>query len=43
MPFGEMTVTLDNVSSLLDIPVTGLPVHASTSMGFIEQVDLLEA
>ena len=42
MPFGEMTVTLDDVSTLLGIPVTGLPVHASTSMGFTDQVDLLE-
>ena len=42
MPFGEMTITLDDVGTLLGIPVTGLPVHASTSMGFTDQVDLLE-
>ena len=42
MPFGEMTITLDDVGTLLGIPVTGIPVHASTSMGFTEQVDLLE-
>ncbi|RWR97831.1 serine/threonine-protein phosphatase 7 long form [Cinnamomum micranthum f. kanehirae] len=42
MPFGEMTITLDDVRTLLGIPVTGLPIHVSTSMGFTEQVDLLE-
>ncbi|RWR94760.1 serine/threonine-protein phosphatase 7 long form [Cinnamomum micranthum f. kanehirae] len=42
MPFGEMTITLDDVRTLIGIPVTGLPIHVSTSMGFTEQVDLLE-
>ena len=42
MPFGEMTITLDDVGTLLGIPVTAIPVHASTSMGFTEQVDLLD-
>ncbi|RWR93234.1 serine/threonine-protein phosphatase 7 long form isoform X1 [Cinnamomum micranthum f. kanehirae] len=42
MPFGEMTITLDDVCTLLGILVTGLPFHVSTSMRFTEQVDLLE-
>ena len=42
MPFCEMTITLNDVGTLLGIPVKGLPVHASTSMGFTDQVDLLE-
>ena len=42
MRFGEMTITLDDVGTLLGIPVTSIPVHALTSMGFTEQVDLLE-
>ena len=42
MPFGEMTITLDDIGTLLGILVTGIPVHASTSMGFTEQVDLLK-
>ena len=42
MPFGEMTITLDDVGTLLGVPVMGIPVHALTSMGFTDQVDLLE-
>ena len=42
MPFGEMTIALDDVGTLIGIPVTGIPVRASKSMGFTEQVDLLE-
>ena len=43
LPFGEMTITLDDVGCLLGIPVTGLPVHASAVLGFTEQIDLLES
>lgn len=42
MPSDEMMITLDDVGTLLGIPVTSIPVHASTSMGFTDQVDLLE-
>ena len=42
MLFGEITITLDDVGTLLGIPVKGIHVHASTSMGFTDQVDLLK-
>ena len=42
MPFGEMAISLDDVGTILGILVTGTPVRASTSMGFTDQVDLLE-
>ncbi|RWR85184.1 serine/threonine-protein phosphatase 7 long form [Cinnamomum micranthum f. kanehirae] len=42
LPFGEMTITLDEVSAILGISVVGTPVHAPTQLSFIYQISLLE-
>lgn len=43
-PFGEMTITLDDVRHILDIPVEGIPVHGelgASSMAFDVALNLL--
>ena len=30
LPFGEMTITLDDVSAIIGIPVVGTPIHTPT-------------
>ena len=42
LPFGEMTITLDDVSAIIGIPVVGTPVHALTQLSFTDQISLLE-
>lgn len=45
LPFGEMTVTLDDVHQLFHLPIAGsffTPVHRTTAMALRLVVDLLE-
>ena len=42
LPFGEITITFDDVSAIIGIPVVGKPVHAPTQLSFIDQISLLE-
>ena len=42
LPFGEMTITLDDVGVIIGIPVVGTPVHAPTQLSFTDQISLLE-
>ncbi|XXG47705.1 hypothetical protein AAC387_Pa02g2305 [Persea americana] len=42
LPFGEMTITLDDVSANIGIPVVGTPVHTPIQLSFTNQISLLE-
>ena len=41
LPFGEMTITLDDVKQILKLPVTGKAIVATKSFGTIAARDLL--
>ena len=42
LPFGEITITLDDVSAIISISVVGTPVHALTSLSFTDHISLLD-
>ena len=37
-----MTITLDDVSVIIGIPVVATPVHTPTQLSFTDQISLLE-